>query len=433
MINMYDFKGHPKKSGGDVLLARLHNPKLVAGVVGHVVDHLNGSYSAVFTLLWEGSAQVQVTLVHPREAVTVLHRLNSKQPDRVYFKSIFRLGSLSETTICDICLRPTRQPLCNYTDIRTGDPWFCYKPEKLSCDARINHYMGGYRHTLEAEEKKLFQSGVNMKVSIRASGPASVTVFPKGEGQPQVQNSSMNSGPSGYYYQGLWRALDGTTVRQFNPAAISQCLKGKAVHMFGDSTMRQWFEYLNAVLPDLKNFNLHGPVGAGPYLACDYARNILVTYRCHGPPIRFRTLSTSELRYIANELDELTGGTNTVVALSIWAHFGTFPMEVYIRRLQSIRRAVVRLLNRAPGTLVIIRTGNPRALDLYIALTNSDWYSIQCDRLLKAMFKGLNVRLVDAWGMTVAYRLPHNIHPQPPIIKNMIDVILSYTCPQKGS
>ncbi len=57
---MNDFRGFPKKYGGDVLLARLHNPTLSAGVVGKVVDHLNGSYTAVFTLLWEGSVQVEV-------------------------------------------------------------------------------------------------------------------------------------------------------------------------------------------------------------------------------------------------------------------------------------------------------------------------------------------------------------------------------------
>ena len=60
MIKMSDFQGRPKKSGGDFLLARLHNLKLGAGVAGQVVDHLNGSYSAVFPLLWEGDAQVQV-------------------------------------------------------------------------------------------------------------------------------------------------------------------------------------------------------------------------------------------------------------------------------------------------------------------------------------------------------------------------------------
>ena len=63
-IKMCDFKGRPKNTGGDVLLARLHNPSLVAGVAGKVVDHLNGTYTAVFSLLWEGSAQVQVIMLH---------------------------------------------------------------------------------------------------------------------------------------------------------------------------------------------------------------------------------------------------------------------------------------------------------------------------------------------------------------------------------
>lgn len=167
-------------------------------------------------------------------------------------------------------------------------------------------------------------------------------------------------------------------------------------------------------------------------MAKDNANNILVTYRCHGPPIRFAKTPTSELRYIANELDGLTGGACTVVVIGIWSHFSTFPVEVYFRRLQSIRRAVARLLDRGPGTLVIIRTANLKALTLYETLTNSDWYSLQRDKVLRAVFKGMNVRLVDAWEMSLAHHLPHNLHPQPPIIKNMIDVLLSYICPQTG-
>ncbi|XP_070784871.1 NXPE family member 3-like [Enoplosus armatus] len=433
LIEMYDFLGRPKKSGGDVLLARLHNLKLGAGVAGQVVDHLNGSYSAVFSLLWEGGAQVEVTLVHPSETVTVLRRLNSEKPDRVYFQSLFRSGSLSQNTTCNVCLRPTQRPLCNYTDLHTGEPWFCYKPNNLSCDARINHHMGGYKQNLKAGEEMLFQSGVNMKVSIWASGPASVTVLPKKEDQPEVKSSSVKSGLSGYYYQGLWRALGGATVRRFNTSSdISRCLKGKVVHLYGDSTVRQWFEYLSATLPDLREFDLHTLKKVGPFMALDYVNNILVTFRCHGPPIRIVNVQTSELRYIANELDGLIGGTNAVVVFGIWAHFGNFPIELYIRRLQSIRRAVVRLLDRAPGTLVVIRTGNPKALSFSVSLTNSDWYSLQRDKVLRAMFKGLNVRLVDAWEMTLAHHLPHNLHPKPPIIKNMIDVLLSYICPQNG-
>ncbi|XP_042369931.1 NXPE family member 3-like [Plectropomus leopardus] len=250
-------------------------------------------------------------------------------------------------------------------------------------------------------------------------------------GQPELKTSIVESGPSGYYYQGLWKALDGTTVHNFENTAITQCLRGKVVHMYGDSTVRQYFEFLNAVLPGLKQFNLHSPKKAGPYMSLDYVNNILVTYRFHAPPIRITYVPAPETRYIANEIDGLVGGANTVVIFCVWAHFGTYPMEIYIRRLRSIRRSVVHLLDRAPDTVVIIRTGAPKAMWLEAAMTKSDWHSLQCNKVLRAMFKGLNVHLIDAWEMVVAHLLPHNLHPRPPIIRNMINVIMSYICPQK--
>uniref|UniRef100_A0A668AU88 Neurexophilin and PC-esterase domain family member 3 n=1 Tax=Myripristis murdjan TaxID=586833 RepID=A0A668AU88_9TELE len=424
LIQIGDFQGRPKQFGGDFLVARLHDPELLAGVAGRVVDHLNGSYTAVFPLLWEGRAQVEVTLVHSSEAITVLRRLTMEQPGRVYFKSLFQSGSVSETTVCNVCLPPT-QPLCNYTDLHTGEPWFCYKPKNLSCDTRINHYKGG---GLGKTDRQNLSSGATQTTST-----SQMFVFIFLSGQPEVKSSTVKPEPAGYYYQGAWRALGGATVHQFNNAsAISQCLTDKVVHLYGDSTIRQWFEHLNSVLPDLKEFNLHSGRQNGPFMSVDMARNILVKFSCHAPPLRFSSVPTNELHYIANELDRLVGGSNTVVVIGIWSHFSTFPIVLYMRRLQSIRRAVLRLLNRAPDTLVVIRTANLKALTLYETLTNSDWYSLQRDKALRATFKGLNVRLVDAWEMSLAHHLPHSLHPQTPIIKNMIDIVLSYTCPQKN-
>uniref|UniRef100_A0A669D0S7 Neurexophilin and PC-esterase domain family member 3 n=1 Tax=Oreochromis niloticus TaxID=8128 RepID=A0A669D0S7_ORENI len=149
LIQMCDSQGYPKTYGGDVLFARLSNTALGAGVAGQVTDYLNGAYYAAFTLLWEGS----VTLVHPSEAVTELHRLNREHPDRIFFKSQFRSGSVTETTTCNVCLRPTQQPVCNYTDLRTGEPWLCYKPKELSCDDRINNFNGGYEEKISTMDK----------------------------------------------------------------------------------------------------------------------------------------------------------------------------------------------------------------------------------------------------------------------------------------
>ncbi|XP_074518933.1 NXPE family member 3-like [Halichoeres trimaculatus] len=432
LIKLHDFQGQAKKTGGDFLVAGLHSKSLGAGVAGRVVDHLNGSYSAVFPLLWEGDAQVEVIFVHPREGVTFLQRLNKEQPGRVPLTALFQSGSHSESTLCSVCLRPTSRLQCNFTDLRTGEPWFCYKPQNLSCDTRRASSKRIYTPRLKNGEEKLFQGGINMKVYINASGSDSVTVLPPREGKTRFTGNKEKSEVSGYYYQGLWRALDGTVVRQFKDSStISQCLKGKMVHMYGDSTIRQWFEYLDASLPGAKQFDLGSSKQAGPLMMSDSANNFLVTFRCHGPPLRFGTFPTSQMRYIANELDLLSGGPNTVVVIGIWSHFSTFPIELYIRRLQNIRRAVLRLLARAPETLVVIRTGNLKALNLYQTITNSDWFSSQRNKVLRAIFKGVNVQLIDAWEMVLAHHLPHSLHPQPPIIENMINVLFSYMCPKK--
>nr|XP_006639347.1 PREDICTED: NXPE family member 3 [Lepisosteus oculatus]XP_015219937.1 PREDICTED: NXPE family member 3 [Lepisosteus oculatus]XP_015219938.1 PREDICTED: NXPE family member 3 [Lepisosteus oculatus]XP_015219939.1 PREDICTED: NXPE family member 3 [Lepisosteus oculatus]XP_015219940.1 PREDICTED: NXPE family member 3 [Lepisosteus oculatus]XP_015219941.1 PREDICTED: NXPE family member 3 [Lepisosteus oculatus] len=435
LVHMQDFQGQPKQYGGDFLLARIHSPELKAGAAGKVVDHQNGFYSVFFALLWPGELTVSVTLVHPSEAVQVLKRLRQERPDRVYFKSLFRTGYFSETTLCNLCL-PASQPLCNYTDPHTGEPWFCYKPKLLSCDSRVNHAKGGYqKHLLTAKEGLLFQSNVNIKVPILASGADHVTVKLQEKNGHSDRGKKTNPDgltfmPSGFYYQDVWKPTGGRAVRQFNDAlSVTQCLKRKVIYLYGDSTVRQWFEYLNALVPGLQEFNLGSPKNVGPFLAVDSAHGIMLKYRCHGPPIRFSTVAASELRYVANELEGIVGGRDVVVAITIWSHFSTFPAEVYIRRLRNIRRAVRRLLARSPRTLVVLKTANVQELGPEVSLYNSDWFSLQLDALLRHMFQGLDVVLVDAWEMTLAHRLPHALHPPALIVKNQVDVFLSHVCP----
>ncbi|KAF5892461.1 NXPE family member 3 isoform X2, partial [Clarias magur] len=327
-VHVQNFLGLPKKHGGDFLIARLHSPELGAGVSGKVYDHQDGNYTVLFPLLWAGVVQVEITMVHPSEAVVVLKRLQKEHPYRGFFKSLFRSGEVSETTFCNLCL-PLNQPLCNYTDLETGEPWYCYKPKRLGCDTRVTHYNMGMKQKLITEYEEQF---------------------------------------------------------------------------------------------------FHSSKNKGPFLAVDSKNNILLSYRSHGPPLNFNTVFTSDLRYVSNELDRIEGGPNIVVLVSVGPHFNSFPVEVFIRRLRHIRRAVARLLNREPATLVMIRTINMRKLSPENSLSNSDWFSVQQNAVLRAMFQGLNVQILDVWEMTLAHHLPHDIHPPPAIIENMIDLILSCIC-----
>ncbi|NWV20162.1 NXPE3 protein, partial [Origma solitaria] len=431
LVHMKDFEGKPKQYGGDYLQARIHSPALKAGAAGRIVDCQNGLYKVFFTLLWPGEVKVSVSLVHPSEAIQVLLRLREERPDRVYFKSSFKSGRYSETTECNVCL-PGGLPVCNFTDLYTGEPWFCYKPRKLSCASRISHAKGGYlKGLLTQEESLFFQSDVNIKRPILSSGPDSVIVKPTAFTDLSSMDRADDStaSPSGYYYEDQWRSRT-HWIHNFNKSDdITECLQGKVIHLFGDSTIRQWFEYLTAFVPDLVEFNLGSPKNVGPFMSVDLKHNILLKFRCHGPPIRFSTVFSSELRYIANELNGIVGGRNTVIAITIWSHFSTFPVEVYIRRLRNIRRAIVQLLDRSPKTVIVIRTANVQELGPEVSLFNSDWYSFQLDSVMRKMFSGIAVHFVDAWEMSVAHYLPHNLHPNEIIVKNQIDAFLSHVCP----
>uniref|UniRef100_A0AAV2IU88 NXPE C-terminal domain-containing protein n=1 Tax=Knipowitschia caucasica TaxID=637954 RepID=A0AAV2IU88_KNICA len=346
-ILLKDHNGNTKRNGGDFLIAKLHNQQLNAGVVGTVQDHLNGTFSAVFPLLWKGAADVEVTLVQTKKA-----------------------------------------PLCDFSDPNTGEQWICYKPSTLDCDTRVIHSKNVIPHsTISKEEEALFQKRINMKVPLKAVGNKSILILPK-KGN---KFKKMSVGPSGYYYNEQWRSLSGPAIRPFNNISVTACLRGKRMYFFGDSTIRQYYLYITALL-NLQTFDKNNPPQSGPFMAIDYRRDILVSFRAHGLPIRFVDVQPAQLRYVANELDGLIGGPNTVI--------------------------------------VVIRSANMKDLTLTESQANSDWYSLQQNKVLRAVFKDTGVFLLDAWQMVQTHHLPHNLHPPPQIIKIMIDAIMSYTCPQ---
>lgn len=431
-IQLRDFDGNPKKSGGDFLISRIHNQELGTGAVGQVKDNLDGTLTAVFPLLWNGTADVEVILVHSSESITVLKRLTEEQPDRIYFTSEFRSGAVKERTMCNVCLDPDMGPLCNFTDIYTGEQWFCVKPNTLDCNTRFSHNNGPYVGKISKEEERLFQIGINMKAPLKALGDTgTVLILPKADDFSD-DSKEVRPQPSGYYYKNQWLSLQGQDIRHFdNASAITSCLSGKRVHLFGDSTIRQYYEYLTTTLTNLQTFDKRSSPQAGPMLAVDYANDIVVTFRCHNTPLRFYNVLASQLHYIEQELDRLAGGPDYMVVIGIWAHFTSFPMEVYYQRLMSIRRGIQRLLHRAPQTKVIIRSGNLKRMYMSYCLSHSDWYTVQREKVLRAVFGDLNVFILNSWDMVLAHDPPHELHPPPDVVKQMIDMMLSYVCPNK--
>ncbi|XP_066578225.1 NXPE family member 3 [Amia ocellicauda] len=454
-----DFSGNPKIYGGDFFQARLHSPELKASTYGSVQDHRNGTYTVHFSLLWPGQAWISLRLIHSSEAVQVLLRHREADPNKVSFRGYFEEGGRSETVVCN-AQRSGSRCCCEYKDPATGEMWFCQKPAALPCHALVYHSAGTYQAKLTDLDKSLLDTKLtNVDVGIPGTDPK-IHILPLDTESRQEQKCAPGLDtpvPAGFYFQDRWTSLV-CSARSFSSAEqIVGCLKDKQLYMMGDSTLRQWFEYLQTTVPSksprhqhtryatltlptlllrktvksslppaLELMNLHTSGQSGPLLAVDTGNNVILRWRAHGLPIRTLKVPRARLHYIANEIDGLAGDAYTVVGFNLWAHFTTFPLATFVRRVAIIREAVRSLLRRSPQTLVVIKSANTGYKDVY----GSDWLSLQLDTVLRRMFQGLPVAFIDVWQMTSCHYTPDQIHPQPVVIRNEVDLFLSFVCPQ---
>ncbi|XP_062374017.1 NXPE family member 3-like isoform X2 [Sardina pilchardus] len=433
-----DFTGAPKRYGGDFFQAKVYSDKLKASVFGEVLDHQNGTYLARFTLPWAGEASVAVRMIHSSEAVLVLKQHQNTDPDRIYFYGFFvgknpQGARVVESVECNVkwdglVLSTQRNCCCEYQDARTRLTWQCRKPRSLPCDALVDHSAGGYRNRMTAPEKAVMNSkyvdrwlkGDARLLRVNPS-IATIGVTVREACKPGLPTPL----PAGFYLMDVWTSFV-CGARHFTAIDTAKCLKDKHIYIMGDSTSRQWFDFLIQTVPTLKRMNLHTSAQAGPLLAVDTQNNIDLHWRSHGLPLRTTKTSMSALHYVSNEIDDMVGGPHAVIVFNMWAHFTNYPLTFFAYNVFLIRRAVVALLRRAPGTKVVIKTANTGYKDIF----GSDWFSMQLDRILREAFRDVEVYILDVWQMTACHYSRDNIHPPPVVIKNEIDILLSFMCPQ---
>ncbi|KAI2645662.1 NXPE family member 3 [Labeo rohita] len=461
-----DHNNNLKRYGGDFFKAKLFNSKLKATVYGEVVDHRNGTYSVVLLLPWEGQAQVFVRLEHSSEVVQILKKYRESLFPRSHYKGYFEGSGPNNTRISEVVECNLKwggngswrkgDCCCEYKDVKTGTVWQCERPKKLTCDKLVHHSMGFVESPLNDFENKLFTKELT-NVAIPGD-KININVLPNtaANGTKERCRSGLTTPvPAGFFFKDVWKSFVCNTQQLTSPQ-MGSCLKNKIVYLLGDSTTRQWFEYLERNVPgklfrdrtllslfnyvvkyvaifssktskSLKRMDLHTPRTGGPLMAVELKNNIIVHWKPHGVPLRFTKMLITDLHYIANDIDEIAGGPHAVVVFTIFAHLVFHPVTFYIHEVAKIRQSVVALLSRAPQTTVIIKSGNTAGLkNIY----QSDWYAMQLNTVMREMFSDIHgVIYLDVWQMTSCHYLRENVHPGPVIIANEVKMFLSYVCP----
>ncbi|KAJ8268443.1 hypothetical protein COCON_G00136150 [Conger conger] len=165
-------------------------------------------------------------------------------------------------------------------------------------------------------------------------------------------------------------------------------------------------------------------------LASDVQSDITVRWVRHSHPwIGSRPAHIKATVTIPEILDSIAvgGGLEDVqVVIGIGQHFRPYPPEVFIRRLQNIRRAILRLLARSPKASVVIKLENIRELGSMMTHL-SNWYGYMQNQAQRKVFEDMKVAIVDAWDMTVAAN-SFAVHPDAVIVSNELAVALSFFC-----
>ncbi|XP_066265983.1 NXPE family member 3-like [Branchiostoma lanceolatum] len=419
---------------GDFYRASIMSKETKSGAVGFITDHQNGTYTAMFRLLWEGEVTIRIQLVLPRQAIDVIARISHERPvDLIMFQKRYTVGKRDVDKQCNI--DPVifkNSAVCNYSDPHAGVSWYCEKPANISCNTPGYHSKLRYskENLLKTGEEKLFGRRITaLKMPI--TGYPSVINVKKG-GDLLANRRRCVSGLaippiSGFYQQGVWHSLVCKNRHFSQKSEWQKCLKGTTVHFFGDSTIRQWWEHLVRILNLTETHTPETIPSTGPLLASDSVHNVTVRYRIHGPPYRCNWTRTFLIKYVANAIDEIKGGPNDVVGITMWAHFTSYPVGVYRKRMEAVRAAIERLLHRSPETLVVIKSANTRKGDVIIA---GDWHAYRLDRVMREVFRGMKVVLIDAWEMTNAQHWHEdNIHPAQDIIEQELEFLCSFICP----
>ncbi|XP_076964795.1 NXPE family member 4-like isoform X1 [Callospermophilus lateralis] len=425
LLEARDHLGCRKEYGGDFLRARMSSPALKAGASGKVTDFNNGTYLVSFTLFWEGQVSLSLLLIHPSEGVSALWRARNQGYDRVIFTGQFISGSTQVNTDCALILNSSTE-LCQYLDAQDQEAFYCMRPQHVPC-AALTHMHSKNKEVsyLSKQERTIFvRSNVGVEIMkdfnvISVSKCNKDPVPLKEKCKPRMTSTI----PSGHVWKKIWHPGSCSLA----PIKMNECLRGKSIYLLGDSTIRQWIEYFKSNINTLKSVNLHEYGKLQSQLTVDLDRNINIQWQKHAYPlIGSSTYSVKDIEYLARVIDRTEGGKNTVVAICLGQHFRPFPIDVFIRRALNVHKAVQRLLLRSPDTTVIIKRENIREMH-NDAERLSDFHGYIQNLVMMDIFQDLNVSIIDAWDITIAYGT-NDVHPPQYVVGNQINIFLNYIC-----
>ncbi|XP_039251892.2 NXPE family member 3-like [Styela clava] len=452
IIQARNFNNGTKWYGGDFFRATLYRTfEPLAGVACDIVDKLNGSYVISCPLPWIGKARLSVKLIHPSESLLTL-MLNSSGSRElgVSLKATVNntFTNKQELVECgfDFGDKLSSNQICNHSNPRNGEPWFCVKTTSHECPPIewMDRYYDKDEDNQIQGNKPLFKTGINLRTRVR--GPNKwVYITTKAQnnvGKPipkitkfhdlfkrnVAQTAPFSKEPmsaTGWFDDDQWRSfLCNNTL--FNVKNLEDCLRNHTVYFIGDSTVRHWYNFTITELNGT-DYATDGPsIWAQARNGVVNRSNITLHYRAHGPPLH--NPGTLKVRpYITDTMDDIPANSDKMIVLfSIGLHMDLFNPDIYLHRIRGIKLAIQRLQSRSPKVRVFVKGHHVHSQSTRIC--PSDWLSYRHDVLLRHIFgESHGVNYLPFWDMTSVFN-NRPYHPNKKLLRIQLGLFQSFLC-----
>ncbi|XP_046552940.1 NXPE family member 3-like [Haliotis rubra] len=432
-IMLKDEEGKRVDTGGDDVRIWMKSIDGRYRTSGHVVDHGNGSYTGIIRAFWEGHPVILVSIAWTRQLLNIKDRLRSANAPYTFIYALFGKGPLREVTRCNIT--KTTEKMCNYTERNGGHPWFCERPQTklLSCSTLKSHQsvVAGDYHT--PAEKLFIKRHPPHQILRRIT-----TSITRGTFRP-LSRTSCSELPASHTWKddfsSGYSSRDNKTTSWYSQHCrysiqhtvldYKRCLTNKRLWLYGDSTTRQWFEYISRFLgKEMVLYEKYKPQVA--YLS---DTNSSIFCGPHEFPFNTGNGWTNAMfnKPLKQYLDKIPSYSRDIVVFHVLAHLVNFGPDVFRGHIRRNVKSIREFILRVPKAIVVVKgTSTFRRFERD---KFGDMNAMSYDPILKEEFSLIKDRVIflDFIPMTLAFEVP-GLHPNAEVVKLMVHHFMGSVC-----
>ncbi|KAK7002654.1 NXPE family member 3 [Biomphalaria glabrata] len=425
-ITLFNVRKEPRVQGGDLINVWLVSDAPKASIAADVLDHRNGTYTAITVLPWCGKVKVMAAIAHQREKFRLMFYIQRVFKTTYWFAGNFHSPNASEYTPClphPYIPGHAGNDVCNLTAM-LGSPYFCGRPIKtefLNCSdfistKRLNDFSNLALSETETwllhtpREKRPFFISNNISITVVPAQASNETVLSFSRlkcNERKLSLSFKDNNSFGFFYLGEWRPLT-CDLPKLNSSQLRECLADTKVIFLGDSNSRAQYDILSGLVGCQEKMKRNSGVWHAPLLCESENNSISISYLPHSFPFFGSTGEELPTEHVFSEtrfLDSVPADAKYIIHFHHFLHLAPFHLGHMEHRLKLIREALKRLLDRNPHVIFLYQSAH----SVYIRQTMNGIFYVELQRrILEGL--GDRVMFVFTWPMTIA--LDNNeVHP----------------------